>query len=150
MHGPTASCDPPPASPRLAGSSGTIVLRCKDLKVLQLEIPGMEECLNIASSIEVSSWVAREPGPSRAGVRRVGRKTWLPAVFALGLSLTWVNTQLPAGACRTSGASICLPSPRLQLGHGQEPGTGVAFAEPWGDGRNFPSHLRALVRAPQP
>ncbi|XP_059724655.1 myotubularin-related protein 9-like isoform X5 [Haemorhous mexicanus] len=37
---------------RVAGSSGTITLRCKDLQVLQLEIPGMEECLNIASSIE--------------------------------------------------------------------------------------------------
>ncbi|PKU27123.1 myotubularin-related protein 9-like [Limosa lapponica baueri] len=42
---------------RLAGSSGTITLRCKDLKVLQLEIPGMEECLNIASSIECLLWV---------------------------------------------------------------------------------------------
>ncbi|XP_074419045.1 myotubularin-related protein 9-like isoform X4 [Larus michahellis] len=42
---------------RLAGSSGTITLRCKDLKVLQLEIPGMEECLNIASSIEALSSV---------------------------------------------------------------------------------------------
>ncbi|XP_065600713.1 myotubularin-related protein 9-like isoform X2 [Cyrtonyx montezumae] len=41
-----------PRDTRLAGSSGTITLRCKDLKVLQLEIPGMEECLNIASSIE--------------------------------------------------------------------------------------------------
>ncbi|KAM4757701.1 LOW QUALITY PROTEIN: myotubularin-related protein 9-like [Cyanocitta cristata] len=37
--------------------SGTITLRCKDLKVLQLEIPGMEECLNIASSIEALSSV---------------------------------------------------------------------------------------------
>ncbi|XP_029818909.1 myotubularin-related protein 9-like [Manacus vitellinus] len=42
---------------RLTGSSGTITLRCKDLKVLQLEIPGMEECLNIASSIEALSSV---------------------------------------------------------------------------------------------
>lgn len=42
------------ASHRFASSSGTITLKCKDLRVLQLEIPGMEECLNIASSIEVS------------------------------------------------------------------------------------------------
>ncbi|XP_071433065.1 myotubularin-related protein 9-like isoform X2 [Pithys albifrons albifrons] len=42
---------------RLSGSSGTITLRCKDLQVLQLEIPGMEECLNIASSIEALSSV---------------------------------------------------------------------------------------------
>ncbi|XP_048182672.1 myotubularin-related protein 9-like isoform X1 [Corvus hawaiiensis] len=42
---------------RVSGSSGTITLRCKDLKVLQLEIPGMEECLNIASSIEALSSV---------------------------------------------------------------------------------------------
>lgn len=89
LHGPTASPDPPPASPRLAGSSGTITLRCKDLKVLQLEIPGMEECLNIASSIEV--------GTRAAGEQRVGRSRRPPAVFALGLSLTWVNTQLPIG-----------------------------------------------------
>ncbi|XP_019329071.1 PREDICTED: myotubularin-related protein 9 [Aptenodytes forsteri] len=46
-----------PRDIRLAGSSGTITLRCKDLKVLQLEIPGMEECLNIASSIEALSSV---------------------------------------------------------------------------------------------
>ncbi|PKK18969.1 myotubularin-related protein 9-like [Columba livia] len=46
-----------PLDTRLAGSSGTITLRCKDLKVLQLEIPGMEECLNIASSIEALSSV---------------------------------------------------------------------------------------------
>ncbi|KAI6073443.1 Myotubularin-related protein 9-like protein [Aix galericulata] len=53
---PAAGPDPA-AFPRLAGSSGTITLRCKDLKVLQLEIPGMEECLNIASSIEALSSV---------------------------------------------------------------------------------------------
>ncbi|KAL0969238.1 hypothetical protein UPYG_G00224340 [Umbra pygmaea] len=35
-----------------SASSGTITLKCKDLCVLQLDIPGMEECLNIASSIE--------------------------------------------------------------------------------------------------
>uniref|UniRef100_A0A8D2PZ54 MTMR6-9 GRAM domain-containing protein n=1 Tax=Varanus komodoensis TaxID=61221 RepID=A0A8D2PZ54_VARKO len=38
---------------RLANASGAITLKCKDLKVLHLEIPGMEECLNAASSIEV-------------------------------------------------------------------------------------------------
>ncbi|XP_048358411.1 myotubularin-related protein 9-like isoform X2 [Sphaerodactylus townsendi] len=42
---------------RLANTSGTITLKCKDLKILQLEIPGMEECLNIASSIEALSSV---------------------------------------------------------------------------------------------
>ncbi|XP_059724653.1 myotubularin-related protein 9-like isoform X3 [Haemorhous mexicanus] len=46
-----------PRDTRVAGSSGTITLRCKDLQVLQLEIPGMEECLNIASSIEALSSV---------------------------------------------------------------------------------------------
>ncbi|CAB1330783.1 unnamed protein product [Coregonus sp. 'balchen'] len=39
-------------SQRPSGSSGTITLKCKDLCVLQLDIPGMEECLNIARSIE--------------------------------------------------------------------------------------------------
>ncbi|XP_075764799.1 myotubularin-related protein 9-like isoform X2 [Pelodiscus sinensis] len=42
---------------RVVNSLGTITLKCKDLKVLQLEIPGMEECLNIASSIEALSSV---------------------------------------------------------------------------------------------
>ncbi|XP_015263575.1 PREDICTED: myotubularin-related protein 9-like [Gekko japonicus] len=42
---------------RLANASGTITLKCKDLKILHLEIPGMEECLNIASSIEALSSV---------------------------------------------------------------------------------------------
>ncbi|KAM3829794.1 myotubularin-related protein 9-like isoform 3-T3 [Vipera latastei] len=44
-----------PCSHRLANASGTITLKCKDLKILQLEIPGMAECLNIASSIEALS-----------------------------------------------------------------------------------------------
>uniref|UniRef100_A0A3Q4MLS9 MTMR6-9 GRAM domain-containing protein n=1 Tax=Neolamprologus brichardi TaxID=32507 RepID=A0A3Q4MLS9_NEOBR len=38
---------------RMSGSSGTITMKCKDLRVLQLDIPGMEQCLNIAHSIEV-------------------------------------------------------------------------------------------------
>ncbi|XP_063274802.1 myotubularin-related protein 9-like [Prinia subflava] len=42
---------------RVSGSSGTITLRCKDLRVLQLQIPGAERCLNIASSIEALSSV---------------------------------------------------------------------------------------------
>lgn len=57
-------CPPDPSRPssrRVLGSSGTITLRCKDLRVLQLEIPGMEQCLNIASSIEV------RPGKGKAG-----------------------------------------------------------------------------------
>ncbi|XP_038614229.1 LOW QUALITY PROTEIN: myotubularin-related protein 9-like [Tachyglossus aculeatus] len=43
------------AEKRVASNSGTITLKCKDLHVLQLEIAGMEECLNIASSIEALS-----------------------------------------------------------------------------------------------
>lgn len=41
-------------SSRFVGSVGSIIVKCKDLRVIQLDIPGMEECLNIASSIEVS------------------------------------------------------------------------------------------------
>ncbi|XP_078005269.1 myotubularin-related protein 9 [Phascolarctos cinereus] len=37
---------------RFVGSLGTIIIKCKDLRIIQLDIPGMEECLNIASSIE--------------------------------------------------------------------------------------------------
>ncbi|XP_029349714.1 myotubularin-related protein 9 isoform X2 [Echeneis naucrates] len=40
---------------RMSGSSGTITIKCKDLCVLQLDIPGMEQCLNIARSIETLS-----------------------------------------------------------------------------------------------
>ncbi|XP_030642516.1 myotubularin-related protein 9 isoform X1 [Chanos chanos] len=40
---------------RITGSSGTITIKCKDLCVLHLDIPGMEQCLNIASSIEALS-----------------------------------------------------------------------------------------------
>ncbi|KAM4625078.1 myotubularin-related protein 9 isoform 2-T2 [Polymixia lowei] len=42
-------------SERTSGSSGTITIKCKDLCILQLDIPGMEQCLNIAKSIEVLS-----------------------------------------------------------------------------------------------
>ncbi|XP_034051416.1 myotubularin-related protein 9 isoform X2 [Thalassophryne amazonica] len=40
---------------RISGSSGTITIKCKDLRVFQLDIPGMEQCLNIAHSIETLS-----------------------------------------------------------------------------------------------
>ncbi|KAG9337466.1 hypothetical protein JZ751_028656 [Albula glossodonta] len=40
---------------RFVGSQGTIIVKCKDLRVIQLDIPGMEESLNIASSIEALS-----------------------------------------------------------------------------------------------
>ncbi|XP_056651257.1 myotubularin-related protein 9-like isoform X1 [Monodelphis domestica] len=40
---------------RVAGNSGTITLKCKDLQVLQLEIEGLGETLDIASSIEALS-----------------------------------------------------------------------------------------------
>ncbi|XP_038233899.1 myotubularin-related protein 9-like isoform X4 [Dermochelys coriacea] len=54
---------------RVANSLGTITLKCKDLKVLQLEIPGMEECLNIASSTETpkheaQGWMEALPPPT--------------------------------------------------------------------------------------
>ncbi|XP_056282422.1 myotubularin-related protein 9-like isoform X2 [Pseudoliparis swirei] len=40
---------------RMSGSSGTITIKCKDLRVLHLDIPGMEQSLNIARSIETLS-----------------------------------------------------------------------------------------------
>ncbi|XP_043918708.1 myotubularin-related protein 9 [Protopterus annectens] len=40
---------------RFTGSMGTIIIRCKDLRIIQLDIPGMDECLNISSSIEALS-----------------------------------------------------------------------------------------------
>ncbi|XP_060610633.1 myotubularin-related protein 9 [Anolis sagrei] len=40
---------------RFIGSLGTIIVKCKDLRIIQLDIPGMEESLNIASSIEALS-----------------------------------------------------------------------------------------------
>ena len=38
---------------RFVGPLGTIIIKCKDFRIIQLDIPGMEECLNIDSSIEV-------------------------------------------------------------------------------------------------
>ncbi|KAM4540261.1 myotubularin-related protein 9 isoform 1-T1 [Fundulus diaphanus] len=46
-------------SDRMSASSGTITIKCKDLRVLQLDIPGMEQCLNIAHSIETLSSLDR-------------------------------------------------------------------------------------------
>ncbi|XP_072913265.1 myotubularin-related protein 9 isoform X2 [Hemitrygon akajei] len=40
---------------RFIGTLGTITIKCKDLRIIQLDIPGMDECLNIASSIEALS-----------------------------------------------------------------------------------------------
>ncbi|XP_029114268.1 myotubularin-related protein 9 isoform X2 [Scleropages formosus] len=40
---------------RACESSGSLIVKCKDLRVLQLDIPGMEECLNIGNSIEALS-----------------------------------------------------------------------------------------------
>ncbi|XP_061099970.1 myotubularin-related protein 9 [Conger conger] len=40
---------------RFVGSLGTIIVKCKDLRVIQLDIPGMEESMNIGSSIEALS-----------------------------------------------------------------------------------------------
>ncbi|XP_060164503.1 myotubularin-related protein 9-like isoform X2 [Globicephala melas] len=41
--------------PSVAGDAGTITLRCKDLRVLQLDIEGVEATLDIARSIEALS-----------------------------------------------------------------------------------------------
>lgn len=40
---------------RFVGTSGTITIKCKDLRIIQLEITGMDESINIASSIEALS-----------------------------------------------------------------------------------------------
>lgn len=46
---------------KLSGSNGgTILLKCKDLKVVQLDIPTAEDCLSIAHSIEQLSNVGKE------------------------------------------------------------------------------------------
>lgn len=37
---------------KLSGSSGMLTIRCKDFQVMHLEIPTVEECLNISASIE--------------------------------------------------------------------------------------------------
>ncbi|KAL7987196.1 hypothetical protein Chor_006115 [Crotalus horridus] len=41
---------------RFIGFLGTIIIKCKDLRIIQLDISGMEESLNIASSIETNEW----------------------------------------------------------------------------------------------
>lgn len=47
--------------PRVSGDSGTITLRCKDLRVLQLDIEGVEATRDIARSIEVRQRCSRGP-----------------------------------------------------------------------------------------
>lgn len=37
---------------KLNFSSGTVILKCKDFKILQLDIPSIDECNNVANSIE--------------------------------------------------------------------------------------------------
>lgn len=58
-------------SVRFVGSLGSIIVKCKDLRVIQLDIPGMEECLNIASSIEVKKVlnISHSEGPDGASSR---------------------------------------------------------------------------------
>ncbi|NXG11855.1 MTMR9 protein, partial [Sakesphorus luctuosus] len=48
-------CNIDSSEKRFVGSLGTITIKCKDLRIIQLDIPGMEECLNVASSIEALS-----------------------------------------------------------------------------------------------
>jgi hypothetical protein len=44
---------------KLAGSSGTLTLKCKDFQFMLLEIPTVEDCLNVASSVEQLSHIGR-------------------------------------------------------------------------------------------
>lgn len=37
---------------KLYSDSGSVILKCKDFRVLQLDIPGVEECNNVANSID--------------------------------------------------------------------------------------------------
>uniref|UniRef100_A0A8C3YMT9 Myotubularin-related protein 9 n=1 Tax=Catagonus wagneri TaxID=51154 RepID=A0A8C3YMT9_9CETA len=46
---------------RFVGPLGTIIIKCKDFRIIQLDIPGMEECLNIASSIEPWKYFLKLP-----------------------------------------------------------------------------------------
>ncbi|XP_064652187.1 myotubularin-related protein 9-like [Lineus longissimus] len=42
---------------KLAGSSGTLTLKCKDFQLMLLEIPTVDDCLNVASSVEQLSHI---------------------------------------------------------------------------------------------
>lgn len=42
---------------KLNSNAGFLILKCKDFKILQLDIPGIDECNNIAYSIEVLSGI---------------------------------------------------------------------------------------------
>jgi hypothetical protein len=44
---------------KLSGSSGTLTLKCKDFSIMHLEIPSIEDCLNVASSIDQLSNVGQ-------------------------------------------------------------------------------------------
>ncbi|XP_031522461.1 myotubularin-related protein 9-like isoform X2 [Papio anubis] len=75
---------------QVASDSGTITLRCKDLRVLQLEIEGAEATLDIAPSIEGlrlgDSWLFLPPERYYKRVAREVRRSWGPGeVEAPGL-----------------------------------------------------------------
>ena len=40
---------------KLSGNGGMLTLKCKDFRIVQLEVPNTEDCLNIAMSIEALS-----------------------------------------------------------------------------------------------
>ena len=40
---------------KLIGAGGTLTLKCKDFLILYLEIPSVEDCINVAQSIEALS-----------------------------------------------------------------------------------------------
>ncbi len=45
---------------RLSGNSGTITLKCKDFQIFQLEIPSVDDCLNVAISVEQLSNIGND------------------------------------------------------------------------------------------
>ena len=44
---------------RLTGNSGTLTLKCKDFQLFQLEIPSVDDCLNVAMSVEQLSNIGK-------------------------------------------------------------------------------------------
>nr|XP_017205749.1 myotubularin-related protein 9-like isoform X1 [Oryctolagus cuniculus] len=155
---------------RVAGDSGTITLRCKDLRVLQLDIEGVEATLDIARSIEALSslesvitsfpFFYRPKGlrlgdawhfhPPERYYQRVAREVWLsplPAPQTNAWRLSEVNEDF----------SLCPSYPRALIVPHSVDDQALARSAGFRQGGRFPvlsyHHARngtALLRSSQP
>ncbi|XP_017205750.2 myotubularin-related protein 9-like isoform X3 [Oryctolagus cuniculus] len=136
---------------RVAGDSGTITLRCKDLRVLQLDIEGVEATLDIARSIEgLRLGDAWHFHPPERYYQRVAREVWLshlPAPQTNAWRLSEVNEDF----------SLCPSYPRALIVPRSVDDHALARSAGFRQGGRFPvlsyhhaPNGTALLRSSQP